>query len=172
MFAAISRFVNEKIFGKLVHEYDQIEVQHGDATCEDKFEIREKSGRRRLYQQRWWQYKYDVRQFSSDYDSNEVESLRKVFSKSIELIGRGEVADFGIILRRQDGGMQSAQRFYVEQSGGSLYLFSREDSSVNVAVVGEYESSEDTSVTYYPIEEVEAIARVLEDAHQRMPTAG
>ena len=64
--------------------------------------------------------------------------------------------------------MQSAERFYIERSGGSLYLFSREDSSVKVAVIGEQESSEDTRVTYYPFEELEAIADVLVDAQHRM----
>ena len=171
MFSAISRFVNEKIFGKLVHSYDQIEMQHCNAKCRDRFEIREKHGSRRLHHERSWQDKYDVKQFSSDYASSDVDALHTVFDKSIELIAQGEVADFGIILRRQDGGMQSSQRFYIEQSGGALYLFSREESSVNVAVIGETESSEDTNVTYYPIEEVEAIAGVLADAQQRMSTS-
>jgi hypothetical protein len=168
MFSAIARFVNEKIFGKLVHSYEQITVQHGDATCSDRFEIREKKGQRRLFLERTWQDKHDVQHFSSDYDRKDVDALRVVFDKSRELIPQGEVTDFGIILRRQDGGMQSAERFYIERSGGSLYLFSREDSGVKVAVVGELESSEDTTVTYYPFEEVEAVAGVLADAQQRM----
>ena len=171
MFSAISRFVKEKILGKLVHSYEQINVQHGDATCSDRFEIREKNGQGRLFLERTLQDKHDVQHFSSDYDSNDVDALRAVFDKSRELIPQGEVTDFGVILRRQDGGMQSAQRFYIERSGGSLYLFSREDSNLKVAVVGELESSEDTTITYYPFEEVEAIARVLADAQQRMPTS-
>ena len=171
MFSAISRFVKGRIFGKLVHSYDPIEVKRSNATCRDRLEIREKNGRRRLYHERSWQDKYDVKQFSSDYDSSDVDALRSVFDKSIELIAQGEGADFGIILRRQDGGMQSSQRFYIEQSDGALYLFSREESSVSISVVGETDSSEDTNVTYYPIEEVEAIAGVLADAQQRMSTS-
>jgi hypothetical protein len=168
MFSAISRIVNEQIYGKLVHSYDKIEVQHGNMICRDHFEIREKKGRRRLYNERSWQDKYDVKQFCGDYDCKEADALRSVFDKSIELISQGEVADFGIILRRQDRGMQSAERFYTQQSGGALYLFRREESAVIVAAIGEIESSEDISVTYYPIEEVAAIAGVLTDAQQRM----
>ena len=64
--------------------------------------------------------------------------------------------------------MLSATRFYIESSAGRRYLFARMESSARVTLIDEVESSEDSDITYYPTEEVEAIAGVLADANQRM----
>jgi hypothetical protein len=110
----------------------------------------------------------DVQRSCPDYDRADVDALHKVFHESLELIAQGRDFDFGVILKEQDGGMQSTTRFYIEQSGGERYLFSRQNSSVRVMLIDEHESSEGTDITYYPLEEVKAIAGVLADARQRM----
>jgi hypothetical protein len=168
MFSAIGKFINEKIFGKVVHTYDPIKVKHGNVTCHDDFLLREKNGRRRLFQVRVWEDGHDVQRYCPDYDKEDVDALHGVFQKSLEQIAQDKDFDFGVILKEQDGGMQSVTRFYVEQSGGELYLFARMESQAKVVLIDEMESSENTDITYYPTEEVEAIAGVLADAQQRM----
>lgn len=168
MFSAIKTFVNDKIFGKLLHRYGPLEIKHGEVTCQDKFEIREKNDRRRLFHERIWRDRHDVRKYFQDYDSADIEQLISVFQESPQLIEQGQMEDFGVVLKRRDGGMQTSVRFYIEQSGGESYLFSKEESQANVSTTDGIDSSDNSETTYYPIEEVNAIAAVLVDARERI----
>jgi hypothetical protein len=167
MLSAIKNFINEKIFGTLDHRYEPIEVQHGQINCQDKFEIRIKKDRCRLFHERVWSDNHDVKKYFEDYGLSDIEKLVSVFQNAQRLIERGESKDFGVILDRSDGNMKSSTRFYLESSGGNLYLFSREDSQMSAITTDGLESSEHAEITYYPIEEVAAVETVLADAMKR-----
>lgn len=168
MFKAAMKFVNEKVFGQLLHKYDTIEVRHGAIKCTDRFEIRDKNGLVRLFHDRSWADGHNVDQFSSDHELAEVATLRELFRSSADRIERGEAHDFGVVRNESDGRMRSRESYSVKAAAGEHVLYCQIESSVNDSVVDEASSSESVKLTYFPPEEVNAIAAVLDDAWHRM----
>ena len=152
--------LNQLIFGRLLHKYEPFETICGPARTRNSFDLRSRKGTMKLYHDRVWQDAHDVHRASHDYSARDVGALIEVFTGAIDDIAAGRSTDYGVVLRMSDGAMRQQDRFYTEASGDGHYLFCRSDS-------GAWDS-EHTEVTFFTPDEVERIARVLLDAHERM----
>lgn len=155
-------WINDFFLGRVVHEYKLIEVCHGPMTCRNRFLIREKKGVARLFNERVCTDRHDLRKSFHEYDLQDVAALCDIYAQAPEMIRRAESHEFEHALRRQDGGLSCRASFYVDTANETAYLYCREESQAH--------GSSHTSVTYFPLDEVLAIADVLDDAHARMTT--